>query len=389
MARIPATYFDGTVAKGRDVRVEVSAEGIEIFDCSGARVATWDSERISYAGYRGAEHPVRLGLEGSTARLLIGGAEAEIVLQPLAVKLARRFRISLRRIFWTGAWIAVGLVAVVLFAWTVVPVLSEQLAKLTPETAKRRIGAAVHRQLADLTVFLDSGMEEQAFCVDPGGLRMLGRIAERINGDGDLERMPQVSVLNTSLVNAFALPGNFVVFTRGLIEYADDADEFAGVFAHELGHVTYDHPTRSVYEAAGISVLVSILIGDVTGGTLLGLGAEQIFNSTFSREDEREADQFAIRLLNQAGIEASGLGRLFRRRAAEHPETGNRLMGLLASHPPLQERLEVVGRSARSGTPALNSREWARLQEVCAKTSDQSLDPAPTGWTGASVRGSS
>ena len=104
------------------------------------------------------------------------------------------------------------------------------------------------------------------------------------------------TVVNTSEINAFALPGGFIYVNRGLIETADNEDELVDVLGHEIAHVVARHGAGQVQRAAyanlGLSVLGSLL-GNGAGAQLGKVAAEMATAGTFmrfTRDAEREAD---------------------------------------------------------------------------------------------------
>lgn len=118
------------------------------------------------------------------------------------------------------------------------------------------------------------------------------------------------TVLDSADVNAFAIPGGYVYVTRGLVALADDEASLAGVIGHEIAHVTAGHGADR-RQRQGIAS-VGLLLGSVglaaVGIDPAGLGgllqtAAGGFLASYSREDEREADQFGIRYLAAAGYD--------------------------------------------------------------------------------------
>ncbi|GKT25354.1 M48 family metallopeptidase [Acidovorax sp. SUPP3334] len=104
--------------------------------------------------------------------------------------------------------------------------------------------------------------------------------------------------------NAFALPGGRVVMTDGLALAAarngmsDDA--LIGVLAHEIGHVVHRHTTRTVVEQGVLNIGLGLALGDVSG--LLSTGGALLTGLAYSRDHEREADCYAIALMDQARL---------------------------------------------------------------------------------------
>ena len=173
-------------------------------------------------------------------------------------------------------------------------------------------------------------------------------------------------MLDSDVVNAFALPGGYVYVTRGLLALANNEAELAGVLGHEIGHVTARH-TAQRYDRAQLGQLGAVaaqLGGLLLGGYLGGprargwaaqvggqvgsLGA-QAYVQGFSREQEFEADQLGIRYLGAAGYDpgamASFLAALQANDAYRHggraggAEEASFLGGWLRSHPRTPERV--------------------------------------------------
>ena len=132
------------------------------------------------------------------------------------------------------------------------------------------------------------------------------------------------TVLDTDVVNAFALPGGYVYVTRGLVALTNNEAELAGVLGHEVGHVTARH-TAQRYDRAQIGQIGAVaaqLGGAVLGGLLGGsegarLGGEaggqlgstgaEAYVQGYSREQEFEADQLGIRYLGRAGYDPAAM----------------------------------------------------------------------------------
>ncbi len=86
-------------------------------------------------------------------------------------------------------------------------------------------------------------------------------------------------------VNAFAMPGGFVVVHTGLIQLAESPEELAGVLAHEIQHVEQRHSLRAMAQSLGLYAVLSLLVGDTSG--LASLGGD-LLKLKFSRNHETE-----------------------------------------------------------------------------------------------------
>lgn len=177
------------------------------------------------------------------------------------------------------------------------------------------------------------------------------------------------TVLDSEIVNAFALPGGYVYVTRGLLALADDEAELAGVLAHEIGHVTARHTAQRYDRAqlgsigAGLATVVGgVLLGDAgaqLGQQLGGLGAAAYVQS-YSREQEFEADQLGVRYLTRAGYEPRAMASfLAKLRAKDELDRaagrgGRGVPEFLASHPRAADRVARAAREAGGGPGRLD-----------------------------------
>ncbi len=112
-------------------------------------------------------------------------------------------------------------------------------------------------------------------------------------------------MLDSPVVNAFALPGGYVYVTRGLMALVNDEAELAGVIGHEIGHVAARHSAQRQTAALGTSVLGAVLgavVGSSAVNQVVGLGG-QGFLASYSRDQEYEADMLGVRYLANAGYD--------------------------------------------------------------------------------------
>ncbi|MCL5966762.1 MAG: M48 family metalloprotease [Deltaproteobacteria bacterium] len=152
-------------------------------------------------------------------------------------------------------------------------------------------------------------------------------------------------VLNSSVPNAFALPGGFIVVNRGLLVGLRNEAELAAVLGHETGHVTARHSVAGYQRAMAANILLAgIAIG--TGGRkgvmqLSDISASLIQNG-FSREQEREADSLGIDYMVRAGYNPEGAIQLqeYFYRELEGGKNPLFVEGLFRTHPVSKERLD-------------------------------------------------
>lgn len=158
------------------------------------------------------------------------------------------------------------------------------------------------------------------------------------------------TILNSPIVNAFSLPGGYVYVTRGLLALADDEAEFAGVMAHELGHINAHHSaqrySRTVFAQLGLGLLGAVTKSDMVGQ--LGGTAAQLVLMSYSREQEFEADSLGVRYMSRAGFDPHAMARFLSKLQAndslQAQIAGNSgaadKFNLLATHPRTADRVE-------------------------------------------------
>ncbi len=161
-----------------------------------------------------------------------------------------------------------------------------------------------------------------------------------------------VRVVNSSVVNAFAVPGGHLYVNRGLIDAANHYDELAGVMGHEMGHVDLRHSAKQMGTAnatqTGLGVAFVLLGREPSGaeGAAIGVAAGAAF-AKFSRDDERESDRAAVGYLTRAGINPEGIARMFETLGSLRQSNPGALEQFFASHPMPQDRVDEVRQTIR------------------------------------------
>jgi len=144
--------------------------------------------------------------------------------------------------------------------------------------------------------------------------------------------------------NAFALPDGTIIFTDEMVKMAVDDDELLAVMAHETGHVVCRHGMRTLIQDSLLSFILLALTGDVSGTSELFLGLPVLLTQlSYSREFEREADQYALDWLRSRQISPVHFANLIRRMDEAQRETSGsgerRWTGYLSTHPLNEERM--------------------------------------------------
>lgn len=338
----PGVYFDGVSPERRPVIVSLGEGGLALSQPDGGALAVWPLTAVERADDEGNVGTTRLTY--GAARLRVEGAPFAAALLAAAPALAPRSprHRALRSLAVIALAASVGLAG-----WWLVPRLDAPIAGLVPEQWEARIGAE--------TIALMGGKP----CASEAGKAALGQLVARLTAGVALPFPIMVEVSDRKEINAFAAPGGRIVVFQGLIAAAQSPDEVAGVLAHEITHSRKRHPTRMLIRQIGTSFIEQLVIGTDTGGM-----AETLLVLSYSRQFETEADEGAVELLLNAGIDTASFANFFDR--LEKAQHGGALPALLTTHPAPQERSAMVRAHAAGATkPALDDGDWAALQAIC------------------------
>ena len=170
-------------------------------------------------------------------------------------------------------------------------------------------------------------------------------------------------VLDDPAVNAFALPGGFVYITRGLLTHLNSEAELAGVLGHEAGHVTARHgavklrKTNVARRSVGVFRVVDPGLRHI-GGFAAGVAGLALLK--YSRDDEYQADDLAVRYVQATGYDPGGVPEVFSVLAGVSEGEG-KMPAWLSTHPePDLRRDRVAQRLGKSGLPGPDP-EWLAL----------------------------
>lgn len=159
----------------------------------------------------------------------------------------------------------------------------------------------------------------------------------------DDEKAPHRIVFRLSPVigaNAFALPNGTIVVTDELAGLTDSDDEILAVLAHELGHVQRRHGMRQLLQGSVVGLAVGWYLGDIS--SLAAAIPAALLQARYSRDLEREADDFGARFLRFNGLSPSLLASMLEKLESAHgrdADKASRGSDYLSSHPATAERI--------------------------------------------------
>ncbi|MBF9232829.1 M48 family metalloprotease [Microvirga alba] len=218
-----------------------------------------------------------------------------------------------------------------------------------PANAPRVIGPELEKDRDHQRLLAAFGGEVRA----PQLQRLLTDVTNRLVMATDRpDEAYQVAILNSPVVNAFALPNGRLYVTRGLLALANDSAEVAAVLSHEIAHVTLRHASQR-NEMQARSTLIKRVTENVLNDAAQAAVVQNQSRSSlasFSRSQELEADRMGVRVLARAGFDPYGASRFLTalgRSGSGGPATDAAGADMMASHPSTNERTSLALQAAR------------------------------------------
>lgn len=344
---------------GLEAHVDGQVRAVIEYASAVVSVTGVDDKYLSFAGPAGAGQVRVLVPEREIAAHIEAlGAPRSMVDQ---LQRAARTRTKRKAGRWTAlVAVAAVLVALVLAAWAGFAWALEKIVDEIPPEWEVELGRAVAGDL----------LSQQRVCSDPalnGAVQELGR--RLVVGVGLSAYQWRIRVLDSDEVNAFALPGGYVFVNRGLIERAADGHEVGGVLAHEITHVIERHGLQNLVREMGLMLILYALAGD--SGAIeqfLAANAANMASMSFSREQERVADEGGARIMYSTGLDPTGLVRFMQQLATEEGALEESLV-MLSSHPASSDRAEELSElMAQWGQPQITPLEsdWNAIKGLCS-----------------------
>ncbi len=235
-----------------------------------------------------------------------------------------------------------------LLCWTVScavnPVTGRHELMLLSEDEEVNLGRETDKQVvqeygiyrdAQLTDYLDSLCQQ------------LGKVSHRPNLSYHFK------ILDSPVVNAFAAPGGYVYFSRGILASLNNEAELAGVMSHEIGHITARHSAQQYSKAQfaqvtlGLGSVMASAVGLSPLSGLAQLGVGMLF-LRFSRDNERQADSLGVEYASRANYDAARLADFFQMLEQMNPGSDRSgLPGWFSTHPSPEDRLNAVRAQAK------------------------------------------
>lgn len=165
------------------------------------------------------------------------------------------------------------------------------------------------------------------------------------------------TVVNSPVVNAFAVPGGYIYFTRGIMAHFNNEAQFAGVLGHEIGHVTARHSASQQSKAtlAQVGMVAGMVISPEFAqmADVAGQGLQLLFLK-FGREDESQSDRLGVEYSTRIGYNAHEMADFFNTLDRLGGDAADAIPTFLSTHPNPEDRFATVHKLAEDWQTKLN-----------------------------------
>lgn len=258
---------------------------------------------------------------------------------------------------------------------------------------ERNVGKGVNFYSLEKEIALGKSMandiERHAKIVDdPVIAEYVNRVGQNLVRNSDARVPFTIKLIDSEVVNAFALPGGFFYVHSGLMLRAESESELAGVMAHEIAHVAARHGTRQATKGqlVNFATIPLLFIGGWTGfGIRQAAGfAIPMGFLKFSRGMESEADFLGVQYLYKAGYDPTSVIDFFEKMLADEKRRPGTMSKLFSSHPPHGSRIRKSQRTIDELLPSkpeyvVSTSEFLqvkeRLSQLAAHRKDTKEDP--------------
>lgn len=351
-------YYDGLSARRHDVTVKLTAVALQITK-DDLTVINWPFSEITLQHGHLAGKALRLERGKETLNIHASDFSAAFKAAspahssnwgtPKEQKKTARYVLLIA---------ALAAFLVLLYLW-IIPFAADYAADIIPPQWEASLGESV---VNDFTA-------NYGQCTDPKITGPTDAIISRL--DTSAQPHPykfKIHIIKSPMVNAFAAPGGHIVIFTGLIAKTERPEELAGVLAHEMQHVLKRHATRSLFQNLSTYMLITLFTGGSSNTASL---VNTFATMRYSRIAEAEADDTALKLLQKAQIDPTGMVTFFK--IIEKIEKRKKIPAVLSyisTHPDTAERINHLNTAINAApyvsTILLPDVAWKEAALVCS-----------------------
>ena len=330
------TYFDGKTSKGYSAFIEFLTDGIHISytdDELNKSMVIWDVDGIHKGHYSNDQRITLKYGEVPLQYLEVSGQD--FFKGFIAAYPHKRFNESSLEFLRTKGFKGVMVIGIgfLLLAglsyFFVLPPLAEFLASKMPIGMEIQLGDKMYDQVM------------QSYNINQRLTKEANEYWRAMHVSSPY--IVNITVVNNSEPNAFALPGGQIIVYDGIIREMNDYDELAGLLAHEYSHVRLHHSTRMMSRNLAGYLFISLLLKDASGTlAVLVTNANSLKELSYSRGLEHQADEGGYDMLQSVHINPDGMLKLFKTLNSYQSKIGLSVPKFISTHPLTEERISYI-----------------------------------------------
>jgi len=330
--RVDGLWFEPGSAKRHRATLAIAGDEVRIESETRRSVFARSEVRCSSLG-----EPVTVELPDKSSFVVFAGQAGTPILVAVCARggrLVRKWERSLAAVVFSLVG-AVGLIA--LLVLVILPAAVRPAAFLVPDEWTKLIDDQV-------LLILENQLLEPSALSPERQREIESEVLDMVKALGlDASRYRVLVWAGEDLgANAFALPGGTLIVTDEMVELTETDEEPLAVMAHEVGHVEKRHGLQQILRGSGLAVLLVLIGPDPSTIAQLASGMPAVFlESGYSRDFEREADDFACDALERRGRGTEPFARILELLAAAHPEVDG-IPTWISSHPDTAERIRAI-----------------------------------------------
>ncbi|PVY41742.1 M48 family metallopeptidase [Pontibacter virosus] len=324
-------YYNGQSSKGMPAHIALLPDGLRIDYCADEACGSvhWELAGIHQSEFNDATTLLRFGKFPQQSISVVDKGFKEALQQQYrgAAFLKSGYNSVLNLGFSGIALMALGLLGLlVAFVIWGVPALADRVAMHFPQSYERTLGEQLYTKML------------QGYQVNEEKTAALNDYLHAL--DTDLDYPITAAVVSSEEVNAFAIPGGYVVVYEGILDKMEHHEELAALMGHELAHIQNRHSLRAMARSLSYYMLASVLFGDVSGvAAVLVDNASALRNLEYSRSLELEADREGLELLRRNELNQQGIVLLMERL---HMGSEYEMLAFVSTHPNTGDRIKVL-----------------------------------------------
>ncbi|MGI9535204.1 MAG: M48 family metallopeptidase [Thermodesulfobacteriota bacterium] len=355
-----AYFYDGQSANKNKAKVLITSGGLSVdYDDNDSLLWVYGDIRQNEEVYSPSETHL-INLKYPNQKLIVEEPDFLMVIKKFFPSL--KFYeppklISLRRMAILG--LVLLLILLPVFYFIFIPFFSETVAEKIPMSFEKKLSAP----------YLSLLVPDESICNDDKNYYKIDTILNSLTATIPESKYEfKLFIVKSDILNAFALPGGYVVIYSGLLEKTDRPEQLAGVLAHEIQHITKRHGTEALVRDYSLGFLISAITNDTKSmETTLGL-AKYIGLMKYSRESETEADVEGIKMLKNANFDPKGMVEFFEILNKHGGDVPNSLE-YISSHPQTRDRIlnlrELSKGIEYKPVHLYSKKDWDEIKKVC------------------------